>query len=114
MAGNPNWTKGKSGNPGGRSKALVEVKALAQQHTESAVQALADIVLDTDAPPAARVAAASVILDRGWGKPTQQMDVNVKHNFVEALRELERIRREHAAVGTSVAEEREQPAAVRH
>jgi len=25
----------------------------------------------TEAPPAARVSAASALLDRGWGKPTQ-------------------------------------------
>jgi hypothetical protein len=26
-------------------------------------------------PPAARVAAAIAVLDRGWGKPPQQMDM---------------------------------------
>lgn len=32
---------------------------------------LAGIMQQEDAPPAARVSAASAILDRGWGKPAQ-------------------------------------------
>lgn len=29
-----------------------------------------------EAPPASRVAAAQVLLDRGWGKPEQHLDVD--------------------------------------
>ena len=32
---------------------------------------LRTIAADTDAPHAARVSAASALLDRGWGKPLQ-------------------------------------------
>jgi hypothetical protein len=108
------FKKGQSGNPGGRPKAIVEVKELARQHTPQAIETLAKIMMNDEAMAAARVAAATVLLDRGWGKAAQSLDVTVKHTFIDALRELERIRREAAAMGTSVAEVGERPAAVRH
>jgi hypothetical protein len=68
---------GQSGNPGGRPKVLAEVKQLAREYTAEAISALADIVKDKKAPPAARVGAAQVILDRGYGKPTQYVEASV-------------------------------------
>lgn len=45
----------------------------------------------------------------------KEVSVEVKHNFVEALKELERIRRDgNAGLGAGLAEEPEQPASVRH
>ena len=58
---------GTSGNPGGRPKGLSEVIALAREHTDLAITTLVDIAKQTKAAPAARVAAASALLDRGWG-----------------------------------------------
>ena len=65
---------GTSGNPGGRPKGLSEVIALAREHTELAITTLVDIAKQTKAAPAARVAAASALLDRGWGKPAQAIE----------------------------------------
>lgn len=53
------------------AKAPTEIKSLARSHTETALRTLAGIMEQTDAPPAARVAAANSLLDRGWGKPVQ-------------------------------------------
>ena len=47
------------------------MRALAQEYTAAAVLALAEIMKGGDAPPAARVSAASALLDRGHGKPAQ-------------------------------------------
>lgn len=69
--GNPAWGKGKSGNPGGRPKIVGHVRDLARTHTDKAINALVEIVSNGDAPPAARVSAATSLLDRGWGKPSQ-------------------------------------------
>lgn len=53
------------------AKAPTEIRSLARAHTDSAIKALVGIMNQDEAPPAARVSAASAILDRGWGKPTQ-------------------------------------------
>ena len=46
-----------------------QLEALALSHAEKALNVLAEIAFDENADPAARVAAASAILDIGWGKP---------------------------------------------
>ena len=57
----------------GRSKprSITDIKSLARQHTQSAIDVLASVMNQPKAPPAARVAAAQALLDRGWGKPAQ-------------------------------------------
>jgi hypothetical protein len=69
------FEKGKSGNPGGRPKVLGEVQALAREYTAEAVETLRDIMRDKEAAPAARSYAANAILDRGYGKPSQTVNM---------------------------------------
>ena len=69
MARPGTFQKGRSGNPGGRPRAVHDIQAVAREHTAAAMQALADICADAAAPPSARVSAASALLDRAWGKP---------------------------------------------
>jgi hypothetical protein len=59
------WQKGKSANPGGRPKVLVEVRDLARVHTAEAIDTLVSIMRDKHA----RIAAATQLLNRGWGLP---------------------------------------------
>lgn len=53
------------------AKTPTQIRSLARGHTETALNTLAGIMNEPDAPAAARVAAANSLLDRGWGKPTQ-------------------------------------------
>lgn len=69
---------GQSGNPNGRPKVPEGVKDLARQFTELSVNTLAEICRKKKAPAAARVMAATALLDRAWGKPVQ---VNENRNL---------------------------------
>ena len=64
---------GQSGNPGGMPKGARDIKALAREHAPTALETLAAIMSDSLTPPAARVAAANSLLDRGYGKPVQEV-----------------------------------------
>ena len=48
-----------------------DIRSLCRAYTGEAVRHLAAIMRQREYPPAARVQAASVLLDRGWGKPPQ-------------------------------------------
>ena len=57
------------------AKSPLEIKSLARSHTEAALRTLAAIMRQSKAPAAARVAACQALLDRGWGKPTQGVEL---------------------------------------
>ena len=60
------FEKGVSPNPGGRPKVLANVRDLARDYTERAVETLAAIMLRGDSD-SARARAAETLLNRGWG-----------------------------------------------
>jgi uncharacterized protein DUF5681 len=71
------WEPGRSGNPRGRPKVVAEVRDLARHHTSAAIGVLTAIMNDPKVAAAARVTAATAILDRGWGKPQQPIDADI-------------------------------------
>lgn len=72
--GNPGWQKGTSGNPGGKRKADYRIKDLAKEYTQEALATLRQVMKSSE-DDRARVAAANAILDRGYGKPAQSVDL---------------------------------------
>lgn len=73
------WKPGQSGNPGGRPKEVAEVKTLARQHTQEALETLAKL-MKSGRPDRTRVAAAEAILDRAWGRTTEAIDYGVSND----------------------------------
>ena len=53
------------------------VRDIARESTTLAIETLRTIAADTDAPHAARVSAATALLDRAWGKPAQQLSADI-------------------------------------
>lgn len=76
---------GVSGNPTGRSKALAEVQEMARSHTVENISLLMEIARNKKAPPQARVAANSAVLDRAWGKPAQTIEAEITKAFAFEL-----------------------------
>jgi hypothetical protein len=63
------WTKGQSGNPGGREKRDIDIEKLARSHAPEAIATLVNALRH----PRLCVQAASVLLDRGYGRPKQNI-----------------------------------------
>jgi hypothetical protein len=85
------WQKGcPSPNPGGRPKALHNLQELARQHTEAAIDTLAEVMNDEKAPHSARISAADALLSRGWGRPIlPTVQTNTEKTFEQWLDELD-------------------------
>ncbi len=75
--------QGSSGLDG--SKPNTHVKVFARPYTEEAVLTLAEIMRDTDAPPAVRVSAASQLIDRAWGKAKETLELEAPAEGIRAV-----------------------------
>jgi len=62
-----------SPNPGGRPKVDRELRELARTHSKAAINTLVRIMRNKRAPAMAQVKAAAVVLDRGFGRPAQEV-----------------------------------------
>ena len=73
---------------------VVDAKALARECAPEAVSTLKAIMVNEKAPPAARITAAMALLDRGYGKPRQEVEIrkpNLDRLTDEELEQLERL-----------------------
>jgi hypothetical protein len=68
------FVRGKSGNPGGRPKVLADVQDLARQRVPAAITELAWLAVKAKSETA-RIAACRELLDRGYGKPRQGLEI---------------------------------------
>ena len=57
--------------PRTKPRAIVDIKSLAREQTQKAIDVLTAVMMQPKTAPAARVAAAQALLDRGWGRPAQ-------------------------------------------
>jgi len=72
------------------AKTITEIRSLARSHTRTAINVLVVVMRAKDATPAARVSAATAILDRGWGKPAQAL-ANDADRALELVQRIERV-----------------------
>ena len=105
----------KRGNP---NKATASIREAAQQYTETAIQTLVEVMSDETAPHSARVSAANSLLDRGYGRPRQELELkpviidpfpekselNALRNkrLAEAKERNDRMRAERAELGIDI------------
>lgn len=76
MAGRPKGLPKSGGRQKGTpNKITADIRELAQQFGEEAIKSLVEIVRDGEAPHAARVAAIKEVLDRGYGKAKQGVEL---------------------------------------
>ncbi len=76
------WKPGQSGNPFGRPKEYREVVALAREKTPLAIATLATI-MSNSLNDSARVRAAELIIERGWGKAIQPVTANLDDDALD-------------------------------
>lgn len=69
MTARTDGTAAAAERPGARRAAA---RALARRHAGAAIEALADILSDPGASPAARVSAAAALLNWGYGRPAPE------------------------------------------
>jgi hypothetical protein len=72
------------------AKTITEIRSFARSHTRTAINVLVGVMKAKDATPAARVSAATAILDRGWGKPVQAL-ANDDDRALELIHRIERV-----------------------
>ena len=86
-----------TGGPGVRgathrrgSRIITEVRSLARSYTHEAVKHLAAIMRNENYPPAARVMAIKVMLDRGWGRAseTHNLNINGETSLLKVVNEI--------------------------
>lgn len=70
---------------GAVNKVTRELKELAGEYTEEAIQTFVAVMQDPEAPAAARVAAADKLLDRSHGKPPVFVDTSLNKVDQELL-----------------------------
>lgn len=68
------FPKGVSGNPAGTSKESYKLTRLARQYTEEALEIVLSVMRDPKDKQ--RLDAAKILLERGYGKPRQEMELS--------------------------------------
>ena len=70
------WTKENAVAGPGRPRIPDDIKEAARAYTHSALTTLGDVCEGRRMSPSARVAAAQALLDRGYGRPAQAVELS--------------------------------------
>jgi hypothetical protein len=76
------WKKGESGNPGGRSRVVGDIRELCRKEGEKSIATIVALRDDKKTPQNVRLAAAQQLLDRGFGRPVQGINMTSAVPFV--------------------------------
>jgi len=91
---------GHSGNPSGRPKDEYKVAELARTYTSEAIDTLVDLMRHGK-DERVRGSAAQALLDRGWGKPKQELLTEESSGLLDSLRVVsDRIKAREAGVAS--------------
>lgn len=91
-------------NPGGRPKKEFELAEEARQHAGVALATLVQVMQDGKATAAARVSAASEVLNRAFGRAPQSMKLKVEATFSEQFEAFVRTLKARRPSGASATE----------
>lgn len=69
-----------------KGKLPTDIKAMCRVHTETMLNVLKGIATNPECPPAARVAAATYVVNRGWGQPHQSIDMTAEIVTTKVIR----------------------------
>lgn len=110
------FKKGQSGNPGGKAKSLKPLVDLAREHSAEALEKIIALMRASD-DERVQLAAAQTIIERGYGKATQAVDMSMSPSagFLDLLKVISAS--SGIPTGTladSLGEQSERPEAVRH
>ena len=91
-------------------KAPTDIRSLARSYCPSALNVLRGIMENKTCPASARVAAATALIDRGYGKPHQTSEVTVNKRVSdmsdeEIIARIDELRRAGTADGPATTEE---------
>lgn len=79
------YISGHSGNPSGRPKDEYKVAELARTYTSEAIDTLVELIR-YGKDERVRGTAAQALLDRGWGKPKQELLTEESGGLLASLR----------------------------
>ena len=70
------------------ARSFKNIRSFARAHTEAAVNTLVHIMRQKKTTPSARVQAAVALLDRGWGKPQQHLELTGELTLVDVFAQI--------------------------
>ncbi|WP_378955677.1 DUF5681 domain-containing protein [Pelosinus sp. sgz500959] len=86
------FQKGQSGNPGGRPAKKAELAVSCREMTPDILQTIQGIIANNEAKDADRISASRLVLEYGFGRPSQTVEVDVSTKVEEMSDEQRRAR----------------------